>query len=328
MRNILIFRTGAIGDTLLLYPFVRELERRYPEAILNLVGAGERVRLLASQFRHGRGLDFERDFSWLFLDDGAGSSDIRELLVSQDWIINFSANTNDRMERRLKSLGVKRLDTIPALPSSDRQRHALFHPFDALGFSYAVETLLAEAPFQPSPEVEEAANLADAVDLLDVKPLIFFPGAGSSDKCWRLENWLILLVAIRQVFHGSVICIAGPAEERREMVEFLDRLPPEVTVARGLSLRTLAALLSKGVAFVGNDSGVTHLASLLGIPTLALFGSTHPGVWGPIGCVSSILWGKQMISYPDWIVESLPNEKRSMDAIQPEAILNWLAAVR
>ncbi len=52
---------------------------------------------------------------------------------------------------------------------------------------------------------------------------------------------------------------------------------------RDLSVAGLAAFLSRCALFVGNDSGVTHLAGLLGVPTVALFGPTDPAIWAPLG---------------------------------------------
>jgi len=50
-----------------------------------------------------------------------------------------------------------------------------------------------------------------------------------------------------------------------------------------LDLPLLAAVLSQCSLFIGNDSGITHLAAALGVPTIALFGPTDPYVWGPRG---------------------------------------------
>jgi ADP-heptose:LPS heptosyltransferase len=57
-------------------------------------------------------------------------------------------------------------------------------------------------------------------------------------------------------------------------------------------LRTLAALLRRGKCFIGNDSGITHLAAAVGTPSIALFGPTDPGVWGPRGENVSIIRGE------------------------------------
>jgi len=77
--------------------------------------------------------------------------------------------------------------------------------------------------------------------------------------------------------------IAGEAEGQRA-----DRLAPlwpknRLELARNLALTRLAELLQSASAFIGHDSGITHLAAALGIPTLALWGPTNPSVWRPLG---------------------------------------------
>src|SRR2546426_6130935 len=60
------------------------------------------------------------------------------------------------------------------------------------------------------------------------------------------------------------------------------------------SLRELAQLLRHCRVYIGNDSGITHLAAYLGCPTIALFGPTDPRVWGPIGRRSRIIWKSKL----------------------------------
>jgi ADP-heptose:LPS heptosyltransferase len=56
-------------------------------------------------------------------------------------------------------------------------------------------------------------------------------------------------------------------------------------VLRDLPLPQLAAKLAAAALYIGNDSGVTHLAAAAGAPTIALFGPTDPATWAPIGTV-------------------------------------------
>jgi lipopolysaccharide heptosyltransferase III len=58
---------------------------------------------------------------------------------------------------------------------------------------------------------------------------------------------------------------------------------PNAVLADALHPRQLGALLSRAGLFVGNDSGVTHLAAAAGAPTVALFGPTDPAQWAPVG---------------------------------------------
>jgi ADP-heptose:LPS heptosyltransferase len=54
-------------------------------------------------------------------------------------------------------------------------------------------------------------------------------------------------------------------------------------LAKGFSLPELASLMEGCRFFIGNDSGITHMAAALGVPTVALFGPTDPKVWAPRG---------------------------------------------
>jgi hypothetical protein len=67
-----------------------------------------------------------------------------------------------------------------------------------------------------------------------------------------------------------VVRIRGP-EERLDGALFIP------------DLLELARFLAGAGAYIGNDSGITHLAAALGVPTIALFGPTDPAVWGPRG---------------------------------------------
>jgi ADP-heptose:LPS heptosyltransferase len=54
-------------------------------------------------------------------------------------------------------------------------------------------------------------------------------------------------------------------------------------VLHNQNLRELASELAVSRVFIGHDSGVTHLAAAIGLPTIALFGWTDPKIWGPLG---------------------------------------------
>jgi len=72
--------------------------------------------------------------------------------------------------------------------------------------------------------------------------------------------------------------------------ELIERLPRARRLPTNLSLIEVSRLLRTVRVFIGNDSGITHLAAYSGCPTIALFGPTDPRVWGPIGRRSRIIW--------------------------------------
>ena len=93
-----------------------------------------------------------------------------------------------------------------------------------------------------------------------------------------------------------------------------------------LPLPDLAAILGKCTAFLGNDSGITHLAALMGIPTAAIFGPTDPAVWGPRGPGVRIITAEK----PQGSRSSEKKDLRSrsgLEEIMPEEVIKKLAPV-
>lgn len=97
--------------------------------------------------------------------------------------------------------------------------------------------------------------------------VILHPGSGSPAKVWPG------FADLARALPGAVILV-GPCETR---LEFANRR------LEHLSLPEVGDELRRCRVFVGNDSGITHIAAYWGIPTVALFGPTDPGIWGPVG---------------------------------------------
>jgi heptosyltransferase-3 len=95
--------------------------------------------------------------------------------------------------------------------------------------------------------------------------IVIHPFSGSAKKNWPLENFRALAVEL-----GGTAWTCGPEETLREATRFAD-------------LAALGRWLSGARLYIGNDSGITHLAAAVGTPTLALFGPSDPAVWCPAG---------------------------------------------
>ncbi len=102
--------------------------------------------------------------------------------------------------------------------------------------------------------------------------VVLHPYSGSERKNWPMERFLELERALEA--DGVVVEWAA----RGDWVRFAD-------------LGELGWWLAGAGVFVGNDSGVTHLAAAVGARVLALFGTTDPAVWGPRGDVEVVRAG-------------------------------------
>lgn len=118
---------------------------------------------------------------------------------------------------------------------------------------------------------------------------VIHPGSGSAHKCVASAVLAFGVDAI-QTFGAIPVILEGPAD--REPVErLMQSCVSSPIVLKGLDLLTLAGVLAQASLFVGQDSGVTHLAGLMGVRTVALFGPTDPARWAPSGPKVTVLQG-------------------------------------
>ncbi len=112
------------------------------------------------------------------------------------------------------------------------------------------------------------------------------PTANWLPKVWPAERFAALFRAIEaELLPGAVPAVlAGPGDAERAMAApLLAALPQAIDLAGRLSLPEAAACLERAALFVGNDSGLMHLAAATGIPTLGLFGPTPVEEYAPTG---------------------------------------------
>jgi len=122
------------------------------------------------------------------------------------------------------------------------------------------------------------------------RTIIIHPGSGGRAKCWPIERFVEL--ASRLSSGGCVVrFVIGPAELDRWSETEHARLSAAAPVLTRERLIDLAALLASADYFVGNDSGVTHLAAAVGTPVTAIFGHADPRVWRPLGDCVTVLGG-------------------------------------
>jgi ADP-heptose:LPS heptosyltransferase len=117
--------------------------------------------------------------------------------------------------------------------------------------------------------------------------IILHPGSGSRKKVWPLDRFLDLVRYLQKHLRSRIVIILGPAEGS-EVHKTFEEMEREMganapILLKGLSLLQLASVMEGCRLFVGNDSGVSHMAAALGIPTMAIFGPTDPRVWSPRG---------------------------------------------
>jgi heptosyltransferase-3 len=164
------------------------------------------------------------------------------------------------------------------------RRRAIMRP----GTGHKTAQLAAVLHLNPAPLPVVWFNAEDAAHASSLLPgnrpvIVLAPTANWAPKIWPADRFVTLFQ--RLAVPGAVpAIIAGPGETEAEMARpVLQALPEAIDLIGNLTLPEIAAFLSRSALFVGNDSGLMHLAAASGAPTLGLFGPTNAAEYGPSG---------------------------------------------
>jgi len=280
--SITVVRPGALGDTLLTLPALALLRHWAPDAQITLIARDDCRSLL---FRAGcadAGWSWDLpDWSALFADPPAMPSPLaKAALAEADLTIVWLADPTGAIARSLSVLGARRSLVAAPLPPVEQRTHVAL---------WLAQTLLPLG--LPAVSLAELVTLAhthiERVTVAAVEEpaiIALHPGAGSPRKRWPTPRFAELAQRARVAGYTPLL-LCGPADEAAvaaTQAALRGRGGP-VAQANNFPLVALARLLSRCAGFVGNDSGVSHLAGLVGVPTVALFGPTDPARWSPLG---------------------------------------------
>jgi ADP-heptose:LPS heptosyltransferase len=138
----------------------------------------------------------------------------------------------------------------------------------------------------------EDLRLGDPGPRVGADEVLIHPGAAFPSRCWPVDRWADL--ADRLVRDGHRVVVTGSAGERDLAETVLLGLPPERarSTAGDLELPGLADLVGGARLVVCGDTGVAHVATAYGTPSVLLFGPTPPQWWGPAidPALHTVLW--------------------------------------
>lgn len=282
-KKIVVVRTGALGDVLMTLPFLQAVHSMQP-ACLHLVVEARQKTLM-------EGFDcIDRAFAtddlqwWRVYGDDADCLPL-QFLSGYDCVValiqDHGGTVADRLRQRLPGEVIVRppfpyreglhvsgyyLETVPNLPSRPNWPPAWHAP----------ESDRAEAA-----RVMASLHLSNGVWVLH-------PGSGGVSKNWPLARFQEQADWLHR--QGTLpVFLLGPAEVAiAENVHAFCR-ERGFPVWDNFPLTLCATLFGECHGFLGNDAGMTHLAAALGLPTIAVFIKTDPGMWHPLGSGVSVV---------------------------------------
>lgn len=271
--DTIVFFHGALGDCVLLWPLLRAL------APLTLVGPAGAGRLAERELLGVKAIeDGTAEWSRLFADDAgaARGAHAPAVLESARLVISFVSDGADAWARNVRGLRPEcRCLFARSRPPAGAKVHVTTYRRRQL--EHAGLQLAAAAPGLCRPRSTRTAPREGRRTTV-----VLAPGSGAPAKCWPADRFERL--ALRLLDRGlDVRIVMGHVERERFDAGLLDRWHARFDVGYPPTPIELADHIRDASLFAGNDSGPTHLAAQLGVPTLALFGPTDPRVWSPVG---------------------------------------------
>jgi len=289
-RTIVMIHPGGLGDVLLAVPAMVRLRTRFPNHWLVLCAEDQIARLLlACRIIDAWTSVQGRNCADLFAGAGLVTGQVRGWLEDCDLAIAWTEDLDGKLSKTLKAVGAREVITRSPFSATILARHQRDRFLEAIneapsGDAEDILLTVTEPLFRLGEICLEAAGYLTGKSLV-----IIHPGSGSIHKCVALET-LASVVAAIQMSGATPVLLEGPADQ-----EPVDRLlqvcgdPP--IVLKGLDFLTVAGVLAQARLFIGQDSGITHLAGLTGMHTVALFGPTDPDRWAPQGTHVAVVQG-------------------------------------
>ena len=287
-RTVFILHPGGFGDLLLAVPAIQGLRERFPSHQFLLCGQDEPAEFLADCGLVDRWLSAQSTVCTA-LFGGAAPADafLRDWLCRCDLAIAWTHDDAGALAATLKDCGAA--DVMVESPFASRLSgvHQSERFLEIVG-GQSGQVWRAPPLTVPNTVREQAEAYLARLGAPRQRPLaMIHPGSGSRHKCVTPAVLLPVLEGL-EAEGMQPLLLDGPADH--EMVQrLLIHMARDPILLSGLSIRLLAGVLSQVDLFLGHDSGVTHLAALLGTPTVALFGPTEPARWAPRGRAVTVI---------------------------------------
>ena len=316
--RFLLYHQGALGDFVLALPILESLHFKFPKARFTIVASDDNLRLIASRPYLEKAVS--RDLSCLAVLFHDNPSDMRNLERILDFPFDraflFGQSNLPTLAQNISLPGVDTVYQISSFPGAHNREHVTDFLYSQLSRQGMILPK-RKAVVDPL-EAEKRRGTHYAGDLLKnfKKIVVIHPGSGSRKKIWPLKYWKALLTFFEKNMQVATVVLSGPADSEVTAKLFRDDTSVRLHVIKNWTLPEVVGLLEKASLYIGNDSGISHLAAAVGVSSIVIFGPSDPRVWGPRGENVSIV--KETWSYP----ENMLLEKNSSAVRIPDQVIN------
>lgn len=326
-EKAVIIQPGALGDCILTLGLAVFLKEKCKISSVDFIGHSDYIDYFVSRscidgIKSSDSIDFHKLFvqpDEFFVEDGDRLLDV---FAGYNHILSFMSSAEDIFEQNLISLvnctHSAQITSLNLKSPADYNTHIT---------KYYIEQYIRQNPDLDFDEIEFDINR----NFLEIKPddietagrfspsqsdfVLIAPGSGGKHKCWPLENFGALAMLLDK--SGlQALYLLGYAEQERFSPQDINILNESGTLITDLTIPQILGLLGLCRFYIGNDSGISHLASAAGIKTLVLFGPTNANIYRPMGDNVEILnLGQTFSEKSSYAVSIILNRIRYMQCL-------------
>ncbi|MDA1211995.1 MAG: glycosyltransferase family 9 protein [Planctomycetota bacterium] len=326
-RRILVIRLSALGDVMNVIPLLAVLKSRYPQAELTVLTGPLTAGLMSDDSCVDRVITHQRNHNpWNWTKTAAALW--REQF---DLVVDLQSSRYSRWLAGSTRAAV-RLGTRSGPFYTHRVKLDLTGKQTVELFRDILKPIgLHQAPLTKRfPQLdrcrESAAAILQSHGILEKPFAVLNPGHSPAwvTKRWPEEHWIRLGKTL--VAQQIVPVVTGASSDK----ELADRIaegigPPGLSFAGKTDLNSLAGVLSLARVVISTDSGPMHMAAMVGVPVVALFGPTHPVTSGPFGDGHRVLHRRLPCSY--CFKKECPTQHECLDLLSPAEVWNAVSDV-
>ena len=288
---MLVIHQGALGDFILALPTLESLRKAFPQAKSVIMGFPRILELVDKRFYADEILSIDqKGMASFFVRGGSVDRNLSQFFSTFDLLVVFGKDGEGTLISNLKQVCRGRILHINPFPQWTERIHLTDHLLKELhryGFSISEKNPKLHLTSKDKDWGKSFFRVKGLTDEERSNVIVLHPGSGSKKKVWPLDRFLDLVRYLQRYSGSRILIVLGPAESAEVQKAFegieWDMGPAAPILAKGLSLLGLASVMEGCRLFIGNDSGITHMAAALGLPTIALFGPTDHKIWSPRG---------------------------------------------
>lgn len=330
MGHLVVIFPGSLGDLVCFFPALKKIVAGEEEVTIVARKSTMDVLDAFQWLDPAVGLETvsldEARFAKLFVqeEDGDGAVDLERFFKSATQVLSWSGHSSPAVRKNLARYVAGEFSVFPFF-SGHVAMHACVYYLRCIGAENETTKVASDGDWAFEPfwlPVKRKWRLYGESFWTrkgwgDKKILIIHPGSGGQHKRWASEGFEAVAEWWTNECDREVLIVLGPAEEREE-----EHWSHFGQVEVSLEIAQVVSLLRLAECYLGNDSGVSHLAGVINLKGVVVFGPTSPEQWRPIG--------GRIVNLKNGAYRALNPEKPyiSIDEVDPKWVLEALHGFR